>query len=154
MEVIICTINLVLISSAYVIAAYLMLEDSGIVYLKDFIQAIIACYPLLLVSASAAHCFYFIFDDERSAIAPWAIIIILIPELVAMAGLKISILGKLSEWLPWNILGNATFDIGTHRIIMEWSSQSGFIKCFIVGAIGLVFFYTLGLVMFNKKEIK
>ena len=131
MEVIICTINLVLISSAYVIAAYLMLEDSGIVYLKDFIQAIIACYPLLLVSASVAHCFYFIFDDERSAIATWAIIIILIPELVAMAGLKISILGKLSEWLPWNILGNATFDIGTHRIIMEWSSQSGFIKCFI-----------------------
>lgn len=30
-EVVICTINLVLISSAYVIAAYVMLEDSGIV---------------------------------------------------------------------------------------------------------------------------
>ena len=154
MEVLICMINLVLISSAYAIAAYLMLEDSGIVYLKDFIEAIIACFPLLLVSVTAAHCFYFIFDNERTAVVTWVIIIIFIPELVSIAGRKISILDKISSWMPWNIVGNATFDSDTSRIIMSWSSQEGFIKCFIVGAIGLVVFYILGLIMFKKKEIK
>ena len=154
MEVIICTINLVLISSAYAIAAYLMLEDSGIVYLKDFIQAITACFPLLLVSVSAAHCFYFIFDDEKSALATWAIIIILIPDLVEMAGRKISILGKISKWMPWNMVGNATFDSESKRMIMSWSSQEGFIKCFIVGIVGLIIFYIIGLMIFKKREIK
>ncbi|MDB8789160.1 ABC transporter permease [Romboutsia sp. 1001216sp1] len=153
-EVVICTINLILISSAYVIAAYVMLEDSGIVYLKDFIHAIVACFPLLLVSMTAAHCFYFIFDNESIAVTFWSIFIVFVPLLISMAGRKIDILGKIARWLPWNIVGNATFDSNTNRIIMAWNTTDGFVRCFIVGFIGVVLFYTLGLIMFKKKEIK
>lgn len=154
MEVIICTRNFMLISSVYVISAYFMLEDSGIVYLKDFIQAIVACFPLLIASITAAHCFYLIFDDETTTIASWAIVMVVIPQLASLAGRRIYILEKISEWMPWNMVGNAVFDSETRRLIMSWSSQDGFIRCFIVGAIGLVIFYTLGLLMFKKKEIK
>lgn len=154
MEIIICSINLVLISSVYAISAYMMLENSGTIYLKDFIQAIIACVPLLLISVAAAHCFYFIFDNETTAMATWGIVMVVIPALVEMAGRKIYILEKIASYIPWNMVGNAMFDSESKRIIMSWSSQEGFIKCFIVGAIGLIIFYTLGLVMFRKKEIK
>lgn len=153
-EVVICIINLVLITSAYIIAAYVMLEDSGIIYLNDFIQAIIACFPLLLVSMTAAHCFYFIFDNESTAVATWSIIMVFVPLVISIFGRRINTLGKLANWLPWNMVGNAKFDSNTKRIIMSWSSQEGFIRCFIVGIIGLVIFYTLGLIVFNKKEIK
>ena len=153
-EVVICTINLVLISSAYVLAAYMMLEDSGIIYLKDFLQAIIACFPLLLVSVTAANCFYFMFDNESMAVTIWSIVIVFIPLLISMAGRKINILGKIANWLPWNMVGNARFDSSSKRMIMLWNSQEGFIRCFIVGIIGILIFYILGLVMFNKKEIK
>lgn len=154
MEVIICTINLLLISSAYVIAAYLMLEDSGIVYLKEFIQAIIGCYPLLLVSLTAANCFYFIFDDENSAVLVWAIVMIVIPWLLNIAGREIKILKEIASYMPRNLIANATFDEESQKIIMSWSSQEGFIKCFVVGIIGVVIFYTIGLIIFKKKEIK
>lgn len=153
-EVVICTINLILISSVYAIAAYVMLEDSGIIYLQDFITAIIAGFPLLLVSVTAAHCFYFIFDNEGSAVAVWSMVIVFVPLLISIAGRKISILGKISKWLPWNIAGNAIFDSSIGRIVMPWNSTEGFIRCFIVGAIGLAVFYTLGLIIFKKKEIK
>ncbi|MEG2789487.1 MAG: ABC transporter permease subunit [Romboutsia sp.] len=153
-ELVICTINLVLISTAYVIAAYVMLEDSGVVYLNDFIQAIIACYPLLLVGMTAIHCFYCICDNESVAVAIWSIIMVFIPLLISMAGRSINILGKISRWLPWNMFGNATFDENTNRIIMLWSNPDGFRRCFIVGVIGVVLFYILGLVIFKKKEIK
>lgn len=153
-EVVICTINLVLISSAYVLAAYMMLEDSGIIYLKDFLQAIIACFPLLLVSVTAANCFYFMFDNESMTVTIWSIVIVFIPLLISMAGRKINILGKIANWLPWNMVGNARFDSSSKRMIMLWNSQEGFIRCFIVGIIGILIFYILGLVMFNKKEIK
>lgn len=153
-EVSICIINLVLISSAYVIAAYVMLEDSGIIYLQDFIRAIVASFPLLLVCVAAANCFYFIFDNETTAVIVWSIIIVVVPSLISMAGRKIIILDKIAAWLPWNIAGNAIFDSNIGKIIMPWNSSDGFMRCFIVGAIGIVFFYTLGIIMFKKKEIK
>ena len=143
-----------LISAVYVIAAYVMLEDSGVVYLNDFIQALIAVYPLLLVGMTAIHCFYFIYDNESMAVAVWAIIMVFVPRLISIAGRRISVLGKVSWWLPWNIMESSTFDESTNRIVMIWNSPEGFIRCFIVGVIGVVFFYALGLVNFKKKEIK
>ncbi|GAA0714514.1 hypothetical protein GCM10008904_30190 [Paraclostridium ghonii] len=153
-EVVISTINLVLISSVYVIVAYLMLEDSGIVYLKDFIQTIVACFPLLLVSLTAAHCFYFIFDNDRTVAVTWAIIMALIPAFTSMAGRRIYILNQIAKWMPWNMVKDAGYDDVSKRMIMTWSSQEGFIRCFLVGAIGVAIFYTLGLLVFKKKEIK
>lgn len=153
-EVIISTINLGLISSVYVISAYLMLEDSGIVYLKDFIQAIVASFPLLLVSLTAAHCFYFIFNNDRTVVLTWAIVMALIPSFTSMAGRRIYVLNQIAKWMPWNMLGNAEFDKVSERVIMSWSSQEGFIRCFLVGVIGVAIFYTLGLLVFKKREIK
>ncbi|MGL5694447.1 MAG: ABC transporter permease subunit [Peptostreptococcaceae bacterium] len=153
-EIVICIINLVLISSAYVIAAYVMLEDSGIIYLQDFITAIVASFPLLLVCVTAANCFYFIFDNEVTAVTVWSIVIVVVPLLISIAGRRITILDKIAKWLPWNIAGTATFDSSIGRIVMPWNSSEGFIRCFIVGAVGVVVFYTLGLIMFKKKEIK
>lgn len=154
MEVIISTINLVLISSVYAIAAYLMLKDSGIVYLKDFIQTIVGSFPLLLVSLTAAHCFYFIFDNDRTVVLAWAIVMALIPAFTSMAGRRIYILNQIAKWMPWNMVGNAEYDELSERVVMSWSSQEGFIRCFLVGAIGVAIFYTLGLLVFKKKEIK
>lgn len=153
-EVVICTINFVLISSVYAIAAYVMLEDSGIIYLQDFITALVAGFPLLLVCVTAANCFFFMFDNEATAVAVWSIIIVFIPSLILLTGRKIIILEKISKWIPWNIAGVATYDPILGRIIMPWNSSDGFIRCFIVGVIGVAFFYTLGLIMFKKKEIK
>lgn len=153
-EVVICIINFILISSVYAIAAYVMLEDSGIIYLQDFITAIVASFPLLLVCVTAANCFFFIFDNETTAVTVWSIIIAVIPTLILMAGRKITILKKISMWLPWNIAGTATYDLELGKIIMPWNSSDGFIRCFIVGAIGVAIFYILGLVSFKKKEIK
>lgn len=153
-ELVICTINLILISSVYVIAAYVMLEDSGVIYLKDFIHAIVACYPLLLVGMAAIHCFYFIYDSESMAVSVWSIIMVFGPLLILMAGRRINVLGKISGWLPWNMFGNARFDEESSRIIMLWNNPEGFRRCFIVGIIGVTIFYILGLVIFKKKEIK
>lgn len=48
-EIVIGTINLVLISASYIISAYIMLEDSGILHFNYLIRAIVACIPLFLV---------------------------------------------------------------------------------------------------------
>lgn len=154
MEVAISIVNLVCISLAYIISAYIMLENSGVIYLNDLIRSIIACVPLFLVCVTVAHCLYFIFDSETTVGVSWVIIMIVIPKVLSMAGRKIDILGKIASWMPWSIVGGSTYDEASKRMIMSWSSQEGLIKCFIVGIVGTIIFYTLGNMLFKKREIK
>lgn len=154
MEVVISIINLILISAAYIITADMMLENSGIIYLNDLIRSIIACIPLFLVSVIVIHCLYFILENETTVVVYWAIIMIVIPKLLSMAGRKVEVLGKIASYMPFNIMGMDTYDESAERAIMSWSTQEGFIKCFVVGIIGVIVFYTLGLLLFKKREIK
>ena len=155
MECIISIINLILISAAYIISAYIMLENSGVIYLNDLIRSIVACVPLFLVSVIVIHCLYFIVENETTVVVVyWAIIMMVIPKLLSMAGRKIEFLGKIASYMPFNIMGAYSYDESTKRMIMNWSTQEEFIKCFVVGIIGVIVFYTLGLLLFKKREIK
>lgn len=154
MEIIISLINLICISGAYIISAYTMLENSGIVYLNDLFRALIACVPLFVVSVMVAHCLYYMLDSEITVGVVWAILIIVIPQVLAMAGRGILIFRKIASWMPWNIIGSSSYDEVTRRMVMIWSSQEGLIKCFIVGIMGSVIFYVLGLELFKRREIK
>ncbi|WP_042272763.1 ABC transporter permease [[Clostridium] dakarense] len=154
MELVISLINLIFISGAYIISAYIMLENSGIVYLNDLLRAIVACTPLFLVSMTVAHCLYFTFENETVVGVTWAVIIIIVPQLLSIAGRKIVVLEKIASLMPANIVTNIIYNQGKGHMIMYWSSQEGLIKCFIVGAIGTLIFYMLGLLLFKKREIK
>ena len=153
MELIISVINLICISGVYIISAYVMLENSGIVYLNELLRSLIACFPLLIMSITVAHCFYFIFENETTVGVMWVGVMVVIPMIVNMAGRGISFLEKVAYWMPWNIMNNAVYDSIAQTLVMHWSSQEGFIECFIVGAIGTIIFYVLGLILFNKREI-
>lgn len=153
-EVVIAIINVVLISVVYIISGYIMLENSGVIYLYDLIHSLIACTPLLFVSVIAAHCLYFVTESETSVTVLWMTIMIVIPRILSMLGKKIEVINKISGYMPFNIMANYTYDEQSKRLIMDWSNQEGFIKCFVVGIIGTIIFYTLGLVLFKKRDIK
>lgn len=154
MEIIISLINLICISSIYILSAYIMLENSGVEDLNMIIRSIVACIPLLVVGMAAAHCLYFIFEHETTAAVVWVGVMIIIPQLLSMAGRRIVLLGKISKWMPWSIMGSVRFDESTQKLILHWSSKEGFIQCFIVGVVGILIFYILGLTLFKKREIK
>lgn len=135
-------------------SGYFLLEDSGVFYLNELIRALIACIPLFLVSVSLAHCLYFISNNENTVVVSWVIIMLVIPKLLVMLGGRIVILGNISEWMPWNIVGNITQGQGVHNLVMYWCSQQGLINCFIVGTVGTLIFLILGLKKFEKIEIK
>ncbi|MEG2193997.1 MAG: ABC transporter permease [Terrisporobacter sp.] len=154
MILLISLINLILVSGVHIISGYLLLQDSGVFYLNELIRALIACIPLFLVSVSLAHCLYFTSNNENSVMVWWVIIMIVIPTLLAMLGNRIAILGTISEWMPWNIVGNITQGEGTHSLMMYWCTQKGLINCFIAGIVGTLIFYIFGMKKFEKLEIK
>ncbi|GKX27711.1 hypothetical protein SH1V18_01910 [Vallitalea longa] len=155
MEIVISFINFICITGAYIISAYVMLEDSGPIYLENLFHALIGGIPLFIFSLVVAHSFLSIYDNERTTAmaVQWAIIVIIIPNILALAGKKISICRTIASWMPWN-LASSSYDRIANRMIMPVSTDEGFIKCYIAGIIGSIIFLILGLVFFNKKEIK
>lgn len=153
MEGTIAIISLIIISTAYIISANVMLENSGAQYLNELIRALIGSAPLLLFSLAVAHCLYFTCENENTAGVIWSIIVIVIPTILGMAGRRIEVLGNIAKWMPWNMLGNS-FDESTKSIIMTWSTNEGMVNCYIVGIIGVAIFYIVGLILFKKREIK
>lgn len=154
MELVVALINLVLVSAAYIITAYIMLEDSGAMPINELFRAIIACIPLFLVSLTVFHCCYFVARSENMVVILWTIIMILVPRILSLLGKRIDVLKEVANCMPINIVGNITHNEETGRLIMSWSTQSGIIKCFLVGIIGTLIFYMIGLLLLKKTEIK
>lgn len=150
----IALINLVLISGAFIISGLLLLENSGAIYLQELIRALAACTPLFLISVTVAYCFLFAFESETTAAVWWLVIMVIAPKVFELLGHRIEILNKLATAMPWNIVKNITQGSEARRFIFYWSSQQGFINCFIIGIVGTLIFYLLGLKMFKKVEIK
>ena len=113
----------------------LLLDNSGSIYLNELIRALIACIPLFLVSATVAHCFYFIFESETTVVMWWVSIMVIIPKVMELLGARVEILRKIAKLMPWNIVKNITEGSGDHKFIFFWSSQQGLINCFIVGIV-------------------
>ena len=144
----------VFVSSAFIISAYILLENSGIEYLTILIKAMIASIPLLLVALTIANCFYFITDKEINAIGYWVAIIVIIPSLLLMAGRRSEICKVIANYMPLNLISDISFNEETNKLVLGFITQGGIIKSIIVGIIFCLIFYFLGLEMFKRREIK
>lgn len=147
-------INLILITGAYLISANLLLENSGAIYLYEMIRAIIACIPLFLVGATLAHCLYFVFESENTALVLWIGIMIVVPKIMNLLGARIKVFRDISSIMPWNIVNNITEGSEAHKFIFYWSSKQGLINCFMIGIVGAIIVYLIGLKIFENIEIK
>ncbi|WP_455541873.1 ABC transporter permease subunit [Intestinibacter sp.] len=154
MTIIIGLINIIVVVGIYVISANLLLEDSGATYFNELIRAVFACTPLFLVAATLAHSLYFIFESENTALILWIVIMIIIPKIMSLLGGKIRIFKDLASIMPWNVINKVTEGSKTHEFILYWTSQQGLINCFIIGIVGSIIIYFIGLKIFEKVEIK
>ena len=143
----------ILVSAAFIISAYLLLENSGIEELKLLINSLITAIPILLISITLTNSLNFIMEKEMNRVISWISIIIIIPFLLNMLGQKIELFKTISSYMPINII-KATFDETTMELVLGWTTPEGILKSIIVGVIGCVLFYFIGLEVFKKKEIK
>lgn len=152
-EVVMAMINYLVISSAYIITAYIMLENSGSVFLTETIKGLMVSVPLLLFSLLLANLLYFIVDTELHVYLIWIVIMMVIPGVLSLAGRGIPVLAKIALWMPWNILQEGFVDESTGYYLMSWTHPEVMVKCLIVGLGGSLLCYMIGLSMYQKKDI-
>lgn len=147
-------ITAICVISTFVISAYILLENSGVIYLTTLINSVVAGIPLILFSLVVAHCFYFIIEKEINVVGSWAGIVIIIPTLLAMIGRRSDISRAIASYMPWNIVGDIKFNEVTNTLALGWTTPQAIAKSIVVGVIGCVIFYTIGLEVFKRKELK
>ncbi len=144
----------ILVGSAFIISAYIFLENSGIEHLKMLINALITTIPIFLFCITLANSLYFVTEKEMNVVILWSIIVIIIPKLLLRLGRRNELCKLIASYMPWNIVGDVTFNEATNNLVLGWSTPGGVLKSIVVSIIGCLIFYFIGLEIFKKKEIK
>lgn len=144
----------ILVCGTFIITAYLLLENSGGEYIKILINSLIIAAPIFLFCITLTNSLYFIMDKEMNVSMVWIITVIVIPQLLAMIGRRNEIFNLIASYMPWNIVGDVSFNEVTKKLVLGWMTPEGVFKSVIVSIIGCLIFYFIGLEMFKKKEIK
>jgi ABC-2 type transport system permease protein len=153
-EILYSVFAFVIIIGVHVISGYLLLENSGIDDFNTLIRTCIASFPLLMVGLAVTNCFAFINDGSNGAISAACGIIIVLPLITNLLGMKFDVFAEFGKVLPWNILNSIEFGPVKDTLRMYWDTSAGLRNCYIIGLIQIIIFSFIGYVVFNKKEVK
>jgi len=143
-----------IIIGSHVISSYLLLENSGPQSLELLLRTCFACLPFFLFGLAVTNCFVFIIESVGGAIAASCGVMIVIPLICGLLGMRFSFFEKLGNILPSNIINGGGYDPVKQEIFFYWSTNAGLAKCWIYGMIQMILFVLIGFVLFRKKEIK
>jgi len=136
----------------YALSAYLLLDNSGSQYLIVFIKAIVINIPIYISCITLGMALFFAVQNEVTGYWIWGTIIVIVPMVLALIGLKVDLLADIAKWLPWNLV--AAGSMTDNGYVYEWATFSGAVKSIISGVGFSIVFFVIGITTFRKTEIK
>lgn len=156
-----CTVCLICLAAClavvlpvYIGSAYLLLHEPGFLSVSVMLRGVAANIPASAASAVLAVTLLCLLKKEINVVIWWMAIMWGIPTASFFIGLKVDIVEKISEWMPWNYLQYevAANMSGVYKCL--WETHSGLAKCIIAGLAGIIIFTAAGIAGFRKKEIQ
>lgn len=142
----------------FIITAYLLLEDSGIDVLLKLFRAVGASIPALLTGEIAAITLCFLIGTTTGVIWSWVGLMIGVPMVSEILGMKFDFFAKLSKWLVYEVLQDnqiiMTEEEMAREVVMAWMTRDGLIRMILAGVIGIAVFLIWGVLGVKRKEIK
>lgn len=157
---IVCTltagVSMIVILFFYVGSALLLLENAGLEPLWEMLGGVMSNIPAAAASLILTVGLYCNFHKDMAVILWWMMIMWILPTVSFFVGLKIDIIGRIAEWMPWNYL-NYEVKVGMripYQCQCLWDTPEGLAKCLIAGTAGILIFTVFGIICFRKKEIQ
>lgn len=142
----------------FIISAYLLLENSGIDVLLKMFRGIGASIPALLTGEIAAITFCFLLGTTTGAIWSWFGLMIGVPMVSELLGMKFDFFARLSKWLVYEVLQDNQIIMSeegmAREVVMAWMTRDGLIRMILAGVIGIAIFLIWGVLGLRRKEIK
>ena len=136
----------------YALSAYLLLDNSGSQYLILFIKALVINLPIFISCITLGMALFFAVQNEVTGYWIWGTIIVIVPMVLALIGMKVDLLADIAKWLPWNLV--ASGEMTDTGYVYEWGTYSGAVKSIISGVGFSIVFFIIGITTFRKTEIK
>lgn len=154
MELIYALIAFAIITGAYIGVAYLLLENSDPGYLVLLLKACFAALPLFIFAIGATNCFLFLMESVGSSIGAVVGILLGLPLVFNLLGMKFKLFADLANLLPYNMINGIGYDTEKFQLSLLWAGNTGYLKYWLIGLAELLIITVIGLIGFNKKEIK
>lgn len=136
----------------YIGSAVLLLEGPVAEPVQVILAAIVAALPSIAAAVVFAVGIDGFFSKTTTAIVAWIVIIFLIPQALALIGLRYEPVAELASWLPTNLFGNE-MGVWPMSFSMPWDEPFGWPKCMIVGFTWLLVFGAVGAWRVRRVEV-
>ena len=136
----------------YALSAYILLDNSGSQYLILFIKSLVINLPIFISCITLGMALFFAVQNEVTGYWIWGTIIVIVPMVLALIGMKVDLLADIAKWLPWNLV--ASGEMTDTGYVYEWGTYSGAVKSIISGVGFSIVFFIIGITTFRKTEIK
>ena len=136
----------------YIGSAALLLEGPVAEPAGELLVSVVAALPSVIAIVVLAVALDGFFPKTTTAIVAFIVIVFLIPQLLALVGLRYEPIAELASWLPTVLFGN---DVGVWPLdfTMPWDQVFGWVKCMIVGFGWLAVAAVVGLWKSRKVEL-
>ncbi len=155
-----CVVSTVvsLISMAAILVVYLgsavLLLEPGVELhaVKITLQGVACVIPMAVASEVLGLALCTLCEKEVQAGIDWYVIMMGIPYICFIIGLKFEFWSKIAAWMPFNYLSKEVkVNMGGWSCL--WQTPEGIAKCLISGFIGLIVFLAFGLLVSKKQEV-
>ena len=137
----------VYIGSAALLLEGPVAEPAGVLF-----TAIAAGLPSIVAAAVLAVALEGYFAKTATAIVAWIVVVFVVPQVLALIGLRIDPVAVFAGWLPTNIFGNEV-NMAFLGGDFPWDQPFGLAKCLIAGFASLALFAAVGVWRARKIEL-
>lgn len=145
------TVCLLVTEAGLIGSGYLLLENSGAAYTLSLLKGTAACIPAWIAGMVAFISLYYVTGKESGGIWSWLLIMVGLPAVVGVLGMKFELCARLSSWMLYALISYSASN--EEGLIYSWSTMAGFLKCQEAGLIGISLFILLGIFAVRRREL-
>lgn len=153
-EVIYSILAFVIIGAIDIGTAYLLLENSGVDHMFLLLRACAAALPLFIVAIAITNSFLFTIESSGASNAASVGLLLALPLVCNMLGMKFTFFLELAKLLPWNMIYYMGFDVEKFQLTLLWGGINGYGYYWLIACVEVIIVSIIGFVIFKKKEIK
>lgn len=131
-------------------SGYLLLENSGSAYTFSLLRGTAACIPAWIAGMVAVISLYYMTGSSGASIWSWLLIMVAVPVVVSLLGMKFELCARLSSWLLYTMVSYTA--ASDEWLVFSWSTTAGFLRCQEAGIIGTALFIALGIMAVRRRE--
>lgn len=133
----------------YTILSFGLLTHQNADELASLIRVSIGSFTCLLSALAITHFLLMIAENQNTAYLGALTILIFIPLICNLLGQKVEFIRKLSDYFPMNVISTRG-----PLVYVEGNEVLAVIKSLLIGLIWMVTFLVVGVMKFQKKEVK